>query len=347
MVVESFDLDGLSDEALSELHNFDQVLHAESAPDDPRRPLDDYLAAVRSIPRFIESHVLLARDDAGGVAGKAECVILRTGENPHLAQLDMAVRPDMRRRGIGRALLESAADFAAADGRTLLIGVTTDRVPAGEEFAKRVGAEAANRSHVNRLDLPTIDRALVDDWISTGPVRAPDYSLLSVVGPLPDDLVGEVASLLDVMNEAPGGNLNLEDRATPVAHLREQEEQVAATGRMWRWIFARHNPSGRLVGLTEATWSPSSPARVQQGNTGVVREHRGHALGKWMKAAMLRWILEERDECVEFLTNNADSNAAMVSINTQLGFQHHIAQTTWRVSLSSVRAYSGSADPKS
>lgn len=337
--VESFDLRALPDTSLAEIHAFEEVMDAEATPEDPARSVENYIAAVRSIPSFIDIQGLLVRDSLGAVAGEAECVLIRTDDNPHLAQLSIAVRTDLRGRGIARSLLAAGVDSAEADGRSLFVGVTNDRVPAGEAFARRIGAVAVNTSHVNRLRLADVDRARLTAWIDEGPVRGSSYSLVALDGRLPEAIVDEVASLLDVMNDAPSGSSEVADRHTTAAHLREWEEQTAASGGVQWWIFVRHSASGALVGLTEIKWNPSRRLTIHQGDTGVVKEHRGHALGKWMKAAMLRRILEECPDAVDVRTNNADSNAAMLGINRQLGFEHYIAQTTWHADLSALHKY--------
>lgn len=337
--VEHCDLRAAPDEVLRDVWAFEQMLEAESEPGEPPRPFDSYLAAVRTIPDFIEIEALVVRDESGDVAGEAEGVVLRTPENPHLAQLAISVRPEERRRGIGRLLLSHAVDFATSHNRTLFIGVTNDCVPAGSAFASCIGAQAVQSSHVNRLELAGVDRTLVERWIAEGPARAPGYSLVRLDGRCPDDIVGEVVTLLDVMNDAPSGELELEDQHVTVERLRDTERQMDATGSVRWWIFARHDESGRLVGLTDISWNAASPDTVNQGETGVVADHRGHALGKWMKAAMLSRLLNELPESVDVRSVNADSNAAMLGINSELGFKPYMAKTTWQVSVDRVRAY--------
>jgi RimJ/RimL family protein N-acetyltransferase len=145
--------------------------------------------------------------------------------------------------------------------------------------------------------------------------------------------------VLDVMNDAPRGTTQMDDQHVTVEHLREAEQQMHATS-VERWsIFAKHGATGQLVGLTDVTWSPSLPETVNQGNTGVRAEHRGHALGKWMKAAMLRRILDERPQCKDVRTGNADSNEAMLGINHALGFKPYIATTNWQVPVDRVNQY--------
>jgi GNAT superfamily N-acetyltransferase len=229
--------------------------------------------------------------------------------------------------------------MAAQWEKSLLIGSTTDRVPGGGAFAERIGAEAGLQAHTNRLVLADVDRDMVQRWVDEGPQRAPGYTLTGFDGRCPDDLVADVVDVLHVMNDAPRDKLQLEDEKLTVEQFRAQEQMGLATGLEPWWLFARHDETGRLAGLSDVAWRADRPDTVYQGNTGVRPEHRGHALGKWLKAAMLQRIFAERPDAVDIRTGNADSNDAMLGINHALGFAPYIAETAWQVSLDQVRAY--------
>jgi hypothetical protein len=105
------------------------------------------------------------------------------------------------------------------------------------------------------------------------------------------------------------------------------------------WLLARERTTGLVVGETDVRWNAEQPATVNQGFTVVRREHRGHALGKWLKATMVERLLDERPGVVDVRTSNADSNDAMLGINRQLGFRPFLANTTWQVPVDVALAY--------
>lgn len=341
VVIEEVDLRSLSEDDIVALNTFNNVLQAESDPEDPPIPLEMTRANVRNIPEVVALRTFWGREPDGGIAATAQTSYLRTEENPHALEVGISVRSDRRRRGIAKTLLYLVTDVAEVEGRTLLVGGTSDRVAAGEAFARKVGAEPGLANTQNRLILADVDRTLVRRWVEEGPERAPDYSLVAIDGAYPEELLEAITDVHNVMNTAPRDDLEMEDTYLTSEHIREFERSMLASGTE-RWsLFARHDPTGELVGYTEVYWNPKRPHTVGQGDTAVHPEHRGHALGKWLKAAMLERVLAERvpQGAVDIRTGNADSNDAMLGINYALGFKPHRASTVWQVRLDTVRAY--------
>ena len=145
--------------------------------------------------------------------------------------------------------------------------------------------------------------------------------------------------MANVMNTAPRDDLDIEDENMLPSHQREWERVAQARGEEWWAIFARQDASGQFVGYTHVSYDPKVPNTVWQYGTAVRPEHRGHAIGKWMKATMLRRIMDERPQVLDVRTGNADSNDAMLGINHGLGFRPFVAATWWQVKLDTVRDY--------
>jgi GNAT superfamily N-acetyltransferase len=228
-------------------------------------------------------------------------------------------------------------DMAERHGRRLLFSNTSSRVPAGEFFMNAIGAQKALESHVNRLLIADLNRDLVAAWVREAPTNL--YELDFWDGPYPEAELDNVIALHRVMNTAPRGDLEMEDFNITAEQLRQGEQHMQATGRE-RWTaYVRHRTTGSFAGFTELVWNPNRPETVGQDGTGVFPEHRGHGLGKWLKAAMLERLLRERPSVKDVRTGNADSNAPMLKINTDLGFKPYISNAAWQVPVETVRAY--------
>ncbi len=338
VVIEEVDYGSLSDDDIRRANSFVNAQGAESHPEDPPVPFELTASEIRNQPDYVGRRGFWGANDDREIVASGVVRWAKIEENRHMANARVTVRADYRRQGIARSLLGLIVAAADEEGRSLLVGTTDGRVPAGDEFARHIGAEVGLEQHTNRLVLADVDAALVDRWIADGPARAQGYSLLAVDGAYPDELIEAILEVADVMNTAPRGNLDREDEQWTVEQAREMERTMQAAGTE-RWsIYGRHDESGELVGFTEVGWNAKAPQTVWQWGTGVKPAHRGHALGKWMKAAMLRRILDERPS-QDVRTGNADSNDAMLGINHALGFKPFSADVAWQVKVERVRAY--------
>jgi len=331
------DLARLSDEDVRALVPLARALRQESRPGDApvtEKGLRASLAALAALRELrVEAVVAWAGVDAVGRA----LAFMPVVDNLHLLQFDPQVLPAWRRRGVGRALLRWALQVARRHDRTLIVGGTGARVPAGDAFATAFGARASMQASVNELDLGEHGErlfgsgGLVAAWIDDGPRRAPGYELAWIPRPLPEELLAPFAALKSAMNDAPRGDLQVEDRVYSEETLREIDAYDAAAGLEAWTLAARHVASGAFAGFTEVAWSPENPAIAFQGDTAVVPAHRGHALGKWLKATVLERLRRERPQVRVVRTGNADTNEAMLGINHALGFRRAEGGTVYQV----------------
>lgn len=330
------------DEFIVALHTLESAFDLEAKPDEPPMPLEAFRSRYRSMPAFRDVLAWVAWEDGTPVAA-VTAELDRTGDNDHLVEAFAMVAPSHRRHGLGRRLLAQVVDAAEAENRRLLLGFTASSVPSGAAFMSRLGASEGLVERESELDLTRLDHATVERWLSEGPRRAADYEIVVIEEELPEEFLEAYAALYDVTNSAPRDDLDVEDSHRTPDQIREAESASREAGRERILCLARYRASGDFAGWTEVGRHPSEPWKVHQFWTAVHPDHRGHALGKWLKAANLVRALERWPEAKKVVTGNAYSNDAMLGINNQLGFAETLAWTVWQVPVADVRGYVSSA----
>ena len=334
--IEPFDPTELAAAEMREAALFQQALQHERVAEDPLMALEAIEARMSANSPGQWRAFFGARDQAGSIVGYSVVGWDKNEPgNQHMRWCEIAVAQAHRRRGLGRSLLRRAVQ-AVADQREdiVFIGQVTDRIPAAEKFARAMGATQGLDMKTNQLDLASVDRAKVSEWARIAPAG---YRLEHVDGPTPDELVRACIEAASGMNDAPRGDLRMDDWELTEEQIRDQEAWRRQTG-IERWlILAIHEASGAGAGFTIVTYDPRVPHLIWQQGTAVTDAHRGHRLGLWMKATMLKRILDERPEARFIRTGNANTNAQMLGINTQLGFKPAWSASLWQLTLDDAR----------
>ncbi|MFD0418252.1 GNAT family N-acetyltransferase [Streptomyces sp. NPDC127108] len=266
----------------------------------------------------LDSHRLtwLAVGADGGPVGVAGLRLFASPGRSHLAELELHVDPAHRRLGTGSRLLAAVVAACRAEGRRSLIVEAAADGP-GEAFSERRGfRRALTLDHL----LLRLDEVAEADLLKLADAEHPGYRLTGWTGAVPDDLADAFATAKNAMNDMPVGDLDFGSVAWDVDRVRAMAQVVADRGDTLLTLAAVHD-DGTLAGYTEIVLPQGAPPRGQQYDTAVVPEHRGHGLGLWVKAAMVRRLRAEHPGVVEIETDNADDNVHMLAVNHALGFR--------------------------
>jgi mycothiol synthase len=315
-------------------------IRLERLPDDPPIPLDETIKNMQNLPSFMDARMWIVWNPEGGeIVAQSNLVLLRMDENKHMAQIEITVLPEYRQQGLGRQLLKQIAETAQDDNRRLLLTDTVDRTPAGEVFMRRIGAQKGLETHTNQLRIAGLDPGLIADWLARGQEHLDEFELGLREGAYPEEKIQAIAELYDLTNQQSFGDLEIQDMHMTPEQLRQTEQYIFARGNQ-RWTFYLvDRTTGKFAGYTETVWNPNRPEILRQDMTGVFPQYRHKGLGRWLKTAMLNKVLKERPLVKYVRTGNADSNAAMLKINNELGFKPYIADTLWQVEVQKVMEY--------
>ncbi len=316
------------------------VTDLEHSPEGPGWQYAERLAMALDEHGPEQNQPLVARRE-GAVVGVANLKMFRR-ENHHLARLEVRVRRDHRRRGIGTALVDTAERLAAATGRSELAGmdetpVRDGYVDASGPFARHLGFTVAQRMVRRRIDLPL--SAEHADALRHHPKASPSgYSLVTFADRWPDEYLDDRCELGRRMStDVPVGEQEVDEEVWDAERVRALEASLAAQNRAKVTTAARDDASGRLVGYTEVAIPLGAPESSYQHDTLVMREHRGHGLGFALKVANLLAVQQRYPAVGRISTWNAEENAPMIAVNADLGFNAVAHSTDWHRPIASRR----------
>ena len=261
---------------------------------------------------------VLARDDDGSPSGGGS-VVMPLRDNVEIAFVEVFVLPECRRRGVGSAVLDVLVAIARDHGRSTAFGeplwAVDEPGDAGRWFAEARGFELDLMDAVRELELPARLPALVVD---------PAYTLETWRGPCPEEWIDQYADLRRIlMQEAPSGEIGLENEYWDAERVRKDEADLVRVGREMQVVVARA-ASGELAGHTQLAF-PADGVEVYQWDTLVRPSHRGHGLGLALKIRAMQASADLLVGRRRVTTYNAAGNTYMIAVNEKLGFR----QTAW------------------
>ncbi|WP_405429270.1 GNAT family N-acetyltransferase [Micromonospora sp. NBC_00617] len=262
-------------------------------------------------------------------------------DNTDNATAELTVLPELRRRGVGRALHEYGVRLLREHGRKRVVAMTVRALPggaarsgAGDAFAASTGAQSALAEVRRRLEIADIDRVALRAALAEAKPRAEGYRSVCWQGTTPQEYVADVAYLDSrLLMDAPMGDVQWEPEQVDAERIRGNERALDARGRRRYHLGMRHEASGRLVAWTLLDVGASADWHAFQQITIVDPAHRGHRLGLIAKAENLHHLLTHEPAVRVIDTWNAASNSYMVAINEQLGFRPVDAWNNWQLTL--------------
>jgi GNAT superfamily N-acetyltransferase len=305
----------------AELETFVELDRAASAADSPWEQPRTVHRQEQSVRRGFDGErgryfLIVDGDAALGTAA----LFASDYDNHDLAWTELVVRPDLRRRGYGRAALDLVLDECRSMGRTLVLlygweSAASRRFAAAADFTEK----SITVRRIHRLGESSRSRAEVlhDEAL----IRAGAYELVRVRGRTSEDLLPGLVQVTAAINDAPRDDLEYDDEVYDVDRIRTYERVQEESGyRLYR-IVALERATGEVAGHSVVCVDAEAPEWGEQHDTSVLPAHRGNRLGLLLKSAMVLWLAAEEPQLRQVLTENAASNDLMVHINERLGYE--------------------------
>lgn len=221
-----------------------------------------------------------------------------------------------RRKHVASRLLAAAVAAARDDARRSVTAQAEAGTP-GDHFLAVRGFRKALPVRFARLPLADVDPTALTEMIGR---PHPGYRLASWRGAVPDGLAHTFAVSRRAMDDMPMDDTDYGTVNWDVSRVLAVAKSVEERGDHLRTVVAVDSSDGSIAGFTEIVVSGDGTGDGQHYGTGVLPEHRGHALGGWMKAQSIRQVQDRYPHLGGLLTDTADGNTPMRRINEGLGY---------------------------
>ena len=188
-------------------------------------------------------------------------------------------------------------------------------------FYRSLGFELANTEIVRHLQLPVADDLLTGLLDDAQAHYQDAYTLEIHTDGVPDDLLPSYCAANNKLTtDAPSGSVDFEEMSLTPEVYRSQLEVNRRLGAV-RITALALTADREVAAYTDLHLPASNPDRAHQWGTLVTAPHRGHRLGTAVKVANLQELQRTHPERKIVVTDNAETNRYMVSINEALGFE--------------------------
>ncbi|GAA3422681.1 GNAT family N-acetyltransferase [Streptosporangium vulgare] len=278
--------------------------------------------------------VWLASGSDGAPVGSAFLRLFDREGQDHLAELELNVHPAERRAGVGSELLARAVAGAEGEGRRCVLaqadaGTPGDLFLAARGFRKvltltyarlalaHATVNNATSAHAS-ADIAASAHATADTITGSPPAG---YRLRSWDGTVPDELADTFAASRRAMDDMPMDDTDYGVVVWDVERVRAAAKAIEDRGESLHTVVAVDESDGSIAGFTELVVPGDGRGDGQHYGTGVLPEHRGHGLARWMKAEAIRQARERYPDLGGLLADTADSNTHMRAVNDSLGYR--------------------------
>jgi GNAT superfamily N-acetyltransferase len=262
---------------------------------------------LRNIPERARAAYWVAVRE-GHIVGWGEAEFRLSSIDPKIGTLWVGVREDARRQGIGRRLYELAERHLVDQGAWKLES-WKGADPQGSAFAEHRGFVEARSERLSTLDLRAADTS---EFPALEAARATEgYRVVRL-----RELRHRPRDLHALFDEAQK-DVPTDDETRDLDY--DEWEQLTWGNPLLDFDLSAVVLHGERPVSFAWLGADREGGRAQHELTGTLRAHRGRGLARLAKLATIRWSTEAGLHTL--LTGNDSTNAAMLAVNTRLGYR--------------------------
>jgi mycothiol synthase len=221
--------------------------------------------------------------------------------------MNIHVRPESRRQGIGTALFQAISDASRPTGKTAFeTDVREDRTD-GVEFLRHRGFKEHGRDKLVALDLRGRQRP---------DVTPPDGIAFTTLAERPELRPGVHAVAVEAFADIPVTGEPIE--AGTYEEFTARDVDVDSVPKE-AFVVALDQATGTVVGYASLALTHGPGRRAFHDMTAVLRAWRGRGIAKALKQATIGWAIDAGLEALD--TGNDLANGPMRAVNIGLGYQ--------------------------
>jgi len=236
--------------------------------------------------------------------------------HPRKFLVNILVHPTDHGKGIGGAIYRKLEEELAALNAILATAFTKDDLPRQREFYTHRGFHESSRAWESRLDLRTADVSGFREYL-----KRAEHEGISFTDLATEQRRGNSLNGLHELVQLIVADMPREGSFTPISFeqwkaLMFNSPRLLPEG----YIIAKHG--SEFVGVSIVFKNEKEPRSLSQDDTGVRKEYRGKGIAIAMKMKLIEFGRRNGYEMIK--TWNDSTNAAMLAINTKLGFKRRV-----------------------
>ena len=237
--------------------------------------------------------------------------------HPRKFMISILVDPEHQGRGIGRTIYNELEEELSQRNAILAWTRVKEDLPIRLQFFERRGFAEKSRIWESRLDLTTADPKRFTGYVEKALNEGITFSTLSEEQRHGPEALRKIHELVQLIQ----ADMPREAEFTPLTY--EQWEKFSLKNPQLLpegYFLAKDGPE--YVGISNVFGVDTEPGVLQQDDTGVRREYRGRGIATALKLKVTEYGQKHGYRMLK--TWNDSVNAAMLAVNTKLGFKRQI-----------------------